>query len=248
MRGTPGSACPQPEPNATELPSSAPGRPKLIEPQANRHDAVLWTRRPPRLRQRRHAEHLAGLQIVRLRALARRRAPSPASARRIELRTSPAADLAALPNKASHIAGLQISPRFAPSYTPTCTEENLTTRPPLDHSDARGGAPCRDAGLQTSRPRRPLAHADARGGTLRRDAGLKTSRPRRQSARKMSRKPPLGLPHQQRVSNVQRAYEGTVRVGLKGCARDQTCASWFSRLPALRLNDRRWGLALVLMS
>ena len=42
-----------------------------------------------------------------------------------------------------------------------------------------------------------------------------------------------------------RAYEETVRVGLKGCARDQTCASWCSRLPTLRLNDRRWGLALV---
>jgi len=27
-------------------------------------------------------------------------------------------------------------------------------------------------------------------------------------------------------------------------ARDQTCASWCSRLPTLRLNDRRWGLAL----
>jgi len=50
LRGTPGSACPQPEPNATELPSSAPGR---------------------------HAEHLAGLRIVRLRALARRRAKKP---------------------------------------------------------------------------------------------------------------------------------------------------------------------------
>ena len=33
LRGIPGSACPQPEPNATELPSTAPGRPKLIELQ-----------------------------------------------------------------------------------------------------------------------------------------------------------------------------------------------------------------------
>jgi len=110
LRGTPGSACQKPEPNATELPSCAPGRPKLIELQAtkpsptptraeddiattpdcgpaghsghqafahadthrgtHRHDAGLWTCRPPRLRPRRHAEHLAGLQIVRLRALA----------------------------------------------------------------------------------------------------------------------------------------------------------------------------------
>ena len=42
-----------------------------------------------------------------------------------------------------------------------------------------------------------------------------------------------------------RAYEEAVRVGLKGCARDQTCVSWCSRLPTLRLNARRWGLALV---
>ena len=32
--GTPRSAYPQPEPNATELPSSAPGRPGLVELQA----------------------------------------------------------------------------------------------------------------------------------------------------------------------------------------------------------------------
>ena len=34
LRGTPGSASPHPEPNATELPSSAPGRPKLIKTQS----------------------------------------------------------------------------------------------------------------------------------------------------------------------------------------------------------------------
>ena len=105
LRGTPGSACPKPESNATELPSSTPGRPKLIELHGHqafahadtrrgkrRHDAGLWTCRPlrqPSLRPCRHAEHLAGLQIVRLRALARRRAPSPTGARRKELRTSP---------------------------------------------------------------------------------------------------------------------------------------------------------------
>ena len=43
-----------------------------------------------------------------------------------------------------------------------------------------------------------------------------------------------------------RAYEKAVRVGLKGCARDKTCVSWCSRLPTLRLNDRKWGLALVM--
>jgi len=36
LRGTPGSACPQPEPNATELPRSAPGHPKLIKLQATK--------------------------------------------------------------------------------------------------------------------------------------------------------------------------------------------------------------------
>ena len=35
LRGIPGSAYPQPEPNATELPSSAPGRLELIELQAS---------------------------------------------------------------------------------------------------------------------------------------------------------------------------------------------------------------------
>ena len=109
LRGTPGSASPQPEPNATELPSSDPGRPKLIETQSYR---------PPSLHPRRHAprktsprrqamdlqaiqatehsptptstkEHIAGLKIVRLRALACRRAPSPTGARRRKLRTSP---------------------------------------------------------------------------------------------------------------------------------------------------------------
>jgi len=65
-------------------------------------------------------------------------------------------------------------------------------------------------------------------------AGLQFSRPRRQSARKMSRKLPLGRPHQQRVSNVQdsksawRDDEGVVRVGLTECAGNQPCAS---RLP-----------------
>ena len=33
--------------------------------------------------------------------------------------------------------------------------------------------------------------------------------------------------------------------GLAGCARDQPCASWVSKLPTSRLNDRRLGLALV---
>ena len=39
--------------------------------------------------------------------------------------------------------------------------------------------------------------------------------------------------------------EEAVRVGLEGCSRDQPCASWVSRSPTSRLNDRRLGLALV---
>ena len=88
MRGTPGSAFPQPEPNATELPSSAPGRPGLIKLQASapsptptraeEHIATTPDCRPraqaPSPTPTR-AEHLSGLQIARLRALAHRRAP-----------------------------------------------------------------------------------------------------------------------------------------------------------------------------
>ena len=36
LRGTPGSAYPLPEPNATELPSSAPGRPQASAPSPTR--------------------------------------------------------------------------------------------------------------------------------------------------------------------------------------------------------------------
>jgi len=110
LRGTPSSACPQPEPNATELPSSAPGRPKLIKPQATSPSPTptraeediattpgcLWTCRPPRLRPRRHAKHLAGLQIVRLLALAHRRAPCPPARAEEDFARRRAADLAAL--------------------------------------------------------------------------------------------------------------------------------------------------------
>jgi len=199
----------------------------------------LWTCRPPRAFV--HATSRTP------RRAADRAPPRPRQLARAEENFARhwTSDLAALPKRTSHVAVLQTSPRFAPSHTPTCTEGNFATRPPLDHSDARGGEPCRDAGLQTSRPRCPLSHANARGGTPRRDAGLQTSRPRRHSTQKMPRKPSLGLPHQQRVLNVHRAYEETVRVGLKECAQDQTCAFWCSRLPTLRLNDRRWGLALV---
>ena len=153
------------------------------------HDAGPWTCRPLRLRPRQpaprniaprrraadlqatappptptRAKHLAGLYIVSLRALARRRAPK----------------------KTSHVAGLQISLHFAPLPTPTA--QKMSPRAPA-----------------------PLARADTCGGTPRGDAGLQKSRPRRQSARKMSRKPSLGLPHQQQVSNVQRTLGATMK-------------------------------------
>jgi hypothetical protein len=41
LRGTPGSAYPQPELNGTELPSSAPGRQKLVELQASASSPTL---------------------------------------------------------------------------------------------------------------------------------------------------------------------------------------------------------------
>ena len=88
LRGTPGSAYPQPEPNATELPSSVPGRPKLIELQASatsptpiRAEEPIATtpdcrpRAPAPSLTPTRAGHLAGLQVVRLRAPARHRAP-----------------------------------------------------------------------------------------------------------------------------------------------------------------------------
>ena len=68
-RDTPGSAYPQPEPNATELPSSAPGRPKLIKLHASAHSPT-----PTRAE-----EHIATTPDCRLRALARRRAPKRTS-------------------------------------------------------------------------------------------------------------------------------------------------------------------------
>ena len=42
-----------------------------------------------------------------------------------------------------------------------------------------------------------------------------------------------------------RAGKCVLSVFERTCARDKTCASWCSRLPTVRLNDRRCGLALV---
>ena len=69
LRGTPGSAYPQPEPNATELPSIAPCRPDLVELQAS----------APSPTPTRAEEHIATTLDCRPRALARRRAPKRTS-------------------------------------------------------------------------------------------------------------------------------------------------------------------------
>ena len=69
LRGTPGSAYPQPEPNATELPSIAPCRPDSVELQAS----------APSPTPTRAEEHIATTLDCRPRALARRRAPKRTS-------------------------------------------------------------------------------------------------------------------------------------------------------------------------
>ena len=188
MHCTPGSACPQPEPNAIELPSSAPGRPKLIELQATKPSPTP-TRTEENIattpgcgpagysghRAFAHADTYRGTHrrwVVDLQAAA----PSPTPTRRTPRRAAdrapprphqPAHTLAhrRAPKITSHVVGLQTSPRFAPLHTPTRTEENFATRPPFDHSDARGGITCCDAGLQTSRPRRPLRQNSIRRNT-----------------------------------------------------------------------------------
>jgi len=160
LRGTPGSGPPQPEPNATELPSSAPGRPKLIETQSYR---------PPSLRPRRHA-------------------PRKTSPRR----------------RAMDLQAIQAT---EPPSTLTRNKEHIATTPGCrTHRRAEDRAPPRP---------RPPARAEENFARL---------------------------PHEQRVSNVQRAYEETVRMARVGLEldprewflRDQTCASWCSRLPNSR--------------
>ena len=76
LRGTSGSAYPQPESIANELPSSAPGRPELIELQAP----------APPPTPTRAEEHIATALDCRPRTPA----PSPAAAHRRELHTTPA--------------------------------------------------------------------------------------------------------------------------------------------------------------
>ena len=95
MRGTPGSANPQPEPNATGLPSSAQGRPELVELRAS-------ARTPMPTRAEENIASAPSPGAPRRRELrtwlktSSRFVPSPAAARRRELRTSPGCRLAAL--------------------------------------------------------------------------------------------------------------------------------------------------------
>ena len=172
--------------------------------------------------------------VLKVCALARRRAPSPAGARpRLPARARRrAADLAALPKRTSHVAGLQTSPRFAPSHT--------LQRPYEETARVVSTVLLGTSHILRNILRRILRHVLH---VLVLHVSPKGSG---QSARKMPRKPPLGLPHQQRV---QRAHCATMKKpfawGLAGCARDQPCASWVSRSPTSRLNDRRLGLALV---
>ena len=95
----------------------------------------------------------------------------------------------------------------------------------------------------------PLAHADARRGAPCHDAGMQISRPRHRSARKMPRKPPLGLPHQQRTSNIQRALGATMKKPFAWVSQGELVTSLARPgapyFPTSRLNDRRFGLAFV---
>ena len=124
---------------------SAPGRPRSIELQATAPSPVPTraeeniTTTPgcgPAGRRALPAERLAGLQVVRLRALARRREPK----------------------KTPDVAWLQTSLRFAPSPKPAAPK--IPPRPPpapLAHAGACGGTPRLEGGLQAFRPRRHSA-------------------------------------------------------------------------------------------
>ena len=153
----------------------------------------------------------------------------------------------------------------APSPTPTRAEEHIATTPgrgpaghrAFAHADPRRRTHRHDAGQWSCRPprlrpRRPAPNTNTSLGCRScasapsHVAGLQTPSLRRQSARKMSPKLSLGLPHQH-SKGAWSGDEETVRVGLAGCARDQPCASSSSRLPASRLNHRKLGLALVVL-
>ena len=113
-----------------------------------------------------------------------------------------------------------------PSPTPTRAEEDIATTP--------GCGPEGYSGHQA------FAHADTHRGAHRHDAGLWTCRPPRLYPRRHAEHL-AGLKIVRHPRPHPPAREEAARVGLKGCAWDHTCASWCSRLPALRFNGRRWG-------
>ena len=208
-------------------------------------------------------------------------APSPTGARPRRR----AADLAALPKRTSHVAGLQTSPRFAPSHTlqrpyeetarvclsrPSRHLTHPSQHPPPHPAPRPSRAAWAAARVCWAWGFPPLEDVDERLGTMRTatrpsrhrrrpppsPAPSPTPRPSRarpsrvaqgsgQNARKMS----LNRPWACRINNGFKEHCATMKKpfawGLAGCARDQPCASWVSRSPTSRLNDRRLGLALV---
>ena len=159
--------------------SSAPGRPKPIKLQAT---APSHPRRPaPRnTSPRRRAMDLQAT------------APSPTPTRTEEHTTTapgrgPAGHRAfahADPRRAPRWAAYRAPPRPRP---PARAKDNSARRRAADLAALRA-LTTPTAPKRPPRAPAPLVHADARGGTPRRDAGLQTTRPRRQSARKTPRK------------------------------------------------------------
>jgi len=71
--------------------------------------------------------------VVDLQAAAPSPTPTRGTPRRAKDRAPPrlrALTRRRAPKRTSHVAGLKTSPHFAPSHTPTRTEENFATRPP----------------------------------------------------------------------------------------------------------------------
>ena len=135
LRGNPGSAWPKPEPNATELPSSAPDRPSEVYKASGLRAFALRPHRnaprnmerfattpgcgcgradrPPRLRPRRETHrHDAELQASRPSAFTH--ADACRAPRWAAYRASPRPRPPPRAEKTPHVSGLQTLPRFAP--------------------------------------------------------------------------------------------------------------------------------------
>ena len=136
MCGTPGSAYPQPEPNATELPSSAPGRLKLIKLQAF----------APSPTPTRAEEHIATALDCRPRAPVP--SPTPEGQIAMALDCRPRAQAPSpTPTRAEHLAGLQIvrlralARRRAPKRTSHAAGLQIVRLRALAHADSRRREP-----------------------------------------------------------------------------------------------------------